>query len=106
MFHLHQQEYEECSACLGECCCESPDYGETFDLNCCMDCVKFLEAVRVAEIEAGCALSEALPLLGEMVVQIGEGGHEEAKKYVKKAIKLFPELKASGYLGWLWRQMF
>lgn len=29
-----------------------------------------------------------------------------AKKYFKKARQMFPELVASGYLGWLWRETF
>lgn len=112
--HIYQQEAEECRACefgdcqcVGDCCqCAKPDPGETFDYDRCQDCHRFLEAVEAAEVEAGCSIYEARPPLGQMTEKINDGGRDEAKKYFKKAAKLHPELVKSGYLGWLWREMF
>lgn len=116
--HIGQQEYELCHACeFGECkcagntdedghecTCEEPEYGETFHYDRCDDCDRFLKAVEAAEIEAGCKPHHAVPLLLNMIEDIREGGTGEAKRYWKKAVVMFPELRA--YLAWLWREMF
>lgn len=123
--HVWMQQYDYCLTCeLGECSCgkdtdgnllcdggcgkcecDPPNYGETSDWNCCENCHKFLNAVQLAEQEAGCDYSESRPPLGEMMTYIGDGA-EEAKKYWKVAVKEYPELVANGYLAMLWRRMF
>lgn len=122
---LWMQEHEECQACEnGDCAClknhddagcqcEEPVHGESFDWQCCDNCYKFLQAVEAVEVEAGCHRSEARPALTAMIEEVSgsnsvgrEEAMPEARKYFKKAIALFPELKASGYLGKLWKRMF
>lgn len=112
--HVYMQQYEECRDCeRGDCscgddCCQCPDpaVGETFNYDCCEDCQKFLYAVQVAEEEAGCSGDETRPWLGGMTEAIHDGGRDEARRYFKTALRMHPELRASGYLGWLWRWMF
>ena len=119
--HVYMQEAEECVDCEhGDCecgwndeagtfrCCKCPEpsVGNTFDYDCCVECDKFLQAVEAAEIDAGCAISDALPPLTEMMEAIMNGDMDDAKRYFKKAVAMWPELKASGYLGRLWRDMF
>lgn len=122
--HVHMEQYENCHDCAcdacdcpplpcggkvcedGDCRCEKPNLGETFDWNCCDNCHRFLEAVRVAEEEVGCGGMESNPPLTKMIESIQEGGAEEAKRYWKKAVQMHPELLGSGYLVWLWRKMF
>ena len=112
--HTYMQEAEAClncehgdCECVGDCCqCESPTVGETFHYDCCVECFKFLEAVQTAELEAGCAIDEARPPLGDMREYIRDGGMEEAKKYFQLARVRYPELAQSGYLGQMWRRMF
>jgi hypothetical protein len=118
--HVHQEEYEECQRCADDDCdcqkngngrcdgcqCDQPATGETFDYNRCEECDKFLKAVEQAEIEAGCDLSDSRPGLCGMIPEIQGGGREEAGRYFQKALRMFPELKASGYLGWLYKRMF
>lgn len=121
--YLWLQEYDECQRCedgececpdveyegsmLQDCCqCAEPTYGETAELYTCDNCYKFLQAVEATELAAGCRAYEARPLPEMMYDDIQEGGSEEAKKYWKQAICMFPELRTSGYLGRLWRKMF
>lgn len=113
--YLWLQEYDECLACYegecscpcGECCqCEAPTFGETAELYTCDNCHKFLQAVEATELAAGCRSYEAKPLPEMMYNDIQEVGSEEAKKYWQQAIRMFPELRTSGYLGRLWRKMF
>lgn len=118
---IYQQEQERCGTCengfcdcpkdeggdcVGGCQCEEPDYGESFDYQRCENCHKFLQSVEAAEIEAGCRIWEARPMLPMMIEDIGNGGIEEARKYFKKARVMFPELVKSRYLGRLWCKMF
>ncbi len=123
---IGMQEYEECRACdNGDCecprnadgdpvcqdtgCqCDEPDFGESCDYCRCDNCDKFLKAVQAAELEAGCGLDESLPPLCQMTEHIGRGygDMDEAKKYFKTALKMFPELKANGHLAKLWNKMF
>jgi hypothetical protein len=113
--HIHQQEHEECQDCYaGECACEknrccqceSPSYGETFDYDRCEDCHKFLQAIHDVEIEAGCREWESQPLLLSMVESVQEGDKDQAKKYVRKAIQMFPELKVTGYITRIAKRIF
>lgn len=114
---VYMQEAEECLRCdNGECTCEEdkccqcekPDIGETFDYTQCEGCHKFLEAVKAAEIEAGCNEYTSRPAYTAMIDDIGccNGDRDEAKRYFKKARVMFPELVTTGYLGKLWRRMF
>ena len=39
-------------------------------------------------------------------IRDGDGrNHESAKRYMQKAIAMFPELKASGYLKRIWQKI-
>lgn len=120
--HVFLRQHEACKNCdeelreewdddyeggpLTPCADGKHDYGETYDYDRCEDCDQFLQAVQTAELEAGCRLNESRPPLEFMVEYIAEAGIEEARKYFKKARDLFPCLKESGFLGWLWRKMF
>lgn len=114
LHHVYMQEAEECKACehgncecVGDCCqCAEPSTGESFDWVCCEDCHKFLESVKATEVAAGCHVNEATPSLCGMLEEIFNGGREEAGKYFRTAIRMFPELQRSGFLGWLWREIF
>lgn len=113
---LYQQEHEECRIChpdgedtppgVSENDGHAHDYGESCDYVRCENCHKFLEAVKAAEIEAGCAPYESRPMLWMMHEDIRNGGADEAKKYWKKAAKMYPELVESKWLGRLWRRLF
>ena len=117
---LDQQEYEECQACeAGECkcpadskgdpnCCQcdEPGYGETYHHEECDDCHKFLKAVALVEDDEGCGRDESRPALGRMVDSLCELGAAECKKYYRRAAQEHPELVASGYLKWLWKEVF
>ena len=109
VFYLHQQEHEECQGCDNlECKCdyEEPCFGEVYDYYCCLNCRKFLEAVEAAEIDAGCERSDSRPSYEGMMDEIREGRAGEALKYWRKAKKMYPELKANGYLARLWSMLF
>lgn len=43
---------------------------------------------------------------GEMRNAMQDAGPEESRKYFKAALRSYPELKASGYLGRLWNELF
>jgi hypothetical protein len=126
---IHMQEHEECHRCFGdhfdeddercpcsalkdrygactECKCEKPDFGESEDYWRCENCDKFLNAVESAEVEAGCSTHEARPGLGMMLEDIINGDRHGAKRYFKTALAMYPELKASGYLGRLGKFIF
>lgn len=109
------QEHEECHLCFsgdcscpdGGCCvCPEPEYGERDHYQSCEDCELFLKAVEVAEKEAGCEAHESRPAYSMMIEDIAEGGVSEALKYFKAAVRMYPQLKASGYLAFLWMKMF
>jgi hypothetical protein len=118
------EEHEECRVCEEDMCdcpedengekvclnngcqCETTDLGESFDWRCCSQCHKFLDAIHDAEIEAGCRESESRPMLTSMVEEISEQDCKEAAKYFKVALRKYPELKMSGYLGNLWKKCF
>ena len=101
-----QQEHETCWQCeeddKDECDCDEPDLGETYTYRCCEECWKFRKAVEAAEMAAGCAVSESSPSYEGMFDEISAGGQEEATKYWRKAVKMFPELRTSGYLRRVW----
>ena len=117
---VYQQEWEECQACANgececkhadpddpiDCQCAEPSYGETFDYQRCDECNKFLAAVEQAELDAGCPPGESLPPYCGMTEYIGNSGIDEAKKYFVKALRMHPELKASGYLTMIYGKMF
>lgn len=114
---IRMQEYETCQGCEaceeleGDdwdvlCRGEDPNLGETFEYRRCHECHLFLEAVEAAELAAGCRRSDSRPDLTGMVEQIGEGGREEAAKYFRQALRSYPQLRASGYLGWLYKEIF
>lgn len=69
--HVYQQEYEECQACEWEDvpACEDGehDYGETFACDICRECCEWREAIRSAEIDAGCHEDESQPAYGELL---------------------------------------
>lgn len=120
--HLHQEESDECLRCergdcdcgfgpngVGEvedkcCACPEPDFGRSFDYDRCDDCDRFLQAVEAAEVEAGCSRDDARPECGKMIEDIGNAGHDEAKRYFAKAYEMFPDIKP--YLGRLWNDHF
>jgi hypothetical protein len=117
--HIYMQEHEdercewcddgktsdgtECQDCDGKGV-RGP--GQTYDYDRCQNCHKFLQAVESAELEAGCSSYEATPSLEGMIEEIRNSDADEAKRYFKKALRLFPELKRGGYLGRLWNRMF
>ncbi len=74
------------------------DLGESFDYDRCEGCDKFLRAVESAELEAGCRLYAARPALGTMAEELSDVGIHNRRRYFKAALRMFPELKASGYL--------
>lgn len=93
--------------CTGNCCqCDEPNRGEEYHTVRCLNCNAFLNAVQIAEEEAGCRHDESRPPLDQMQEYIREAGIEEADKYRKVAIREYPWLRDSGYLSWLWSQMF
>ncbi len=118
--NVFQQEHEECGACEDglcdcpkdkdeeciDCECEDPDYGETFDYDRCQECDKFLKAVYEHEKDENCPPTERQPAYEMMIETISQFERENAVKYFRKAARMFPELKQSGYLKRLWRQMF
>lgn len=113
LHHKSFQEHEECRVCHpdGE---ESPpdleehehEFGETSDYDRCDSCDKFLQAVEAAELEAGCSKYDSRPNLAYMIEDIRNGDMDDAKRYWKKAVVMFSELKASGYLAKLWQVCF
>lgn len=116
-FHyIYQQESEECKTCLnGECechstedCCECtyPDYGEYYEWWSCRDCYRFLECIRQAELEEGCRDRESRPLLGMMVESLRDIGPKDCKRYWTKVKDTKEYLIDSGYLPWLWKELF
>lgn len=111
--HMEQREFcqrcedNECECAEDSCCqCEEPDLGEVFDYVRCESCNAFLNAVQIAEEEAGCSNRESRPPLGCALEYIRDGGIDEADKYRKTAVREYPWLVRSGYLGWLWQRMF
>lgn len=88
-----------------ECKCEKPDYGETWEGRTCLNCRKFLEAVKAHELHEGCRPYEALPLPGNMIDQMDGFEDEQIKAYFDEAEKMHPALQASGYLDRLWSKM-
>lgn len=115
VYHLHQQEYEDgdCAACYHgncdcpdeECCqCPDPDYGETYEYDCCEDCWLFRQAVALAEQEAGCSAWESQPNLAELYEAIQNGGPDEAKKYWKTFLRNHPDRKT--FAGRMWKKCF
>lgn len=117
---IYQQQHEICQRCESddcdcpaqnpddhhECKCQKPDYGTIYRYKRCHGCELFLKAVAMAEVEAGCAASESRPSLEGMIIEIGEAGPYEAKKYHRMAKKMFPELVTSGYLRSLYQRLF
>lgn len=112
---IHMEQHEECQICYDgececkkdECCqCSNPTFGEEYDYHRCVSCNKFLKAVHDEEIDAGCGENESQPPLEMMIEYLQEGGEDEAIKYLKRAIKEYPDLKRSGYLGKIWNRMF
>lgn len=115
LHEIEMHEYDECQVCYdgeckcpdGDCCrCEQPQYGEDCHWQVCNDCFRFLEAVQYVEEDAGCSGPETRPLLFRMQEAICDRGLAEAKPYWQRARKLYPDLASSGYLGWLWREVF
>jgi hypothetical protein len=120
--HLFQQEHEECDCCYGdsgpcdcpkneddeciECKCEEPNFGESCEDWQCLECNKFLKAIEQVETDEKCPPNERQPAWGQMVDSIREFEREDAIKYFRKAYKMYPELKASGYLKRMWARMF
>lgn len=104
---VFMQEREECRECDEvDCTCGEKAFGETYHCRSCDECFKFLNAVSAAEIAAGCNVSESRPSYEGMIEEISNSGMDEAKKYFKRALVTFPELKTSGYLKWFWKEMF
>lgn len=115
--HLFQQEHEECVCQYygdakeygpdGECICEPPNFGETFEYDKCDECAKFLKAVELVEKEAGCPPDQRHPYLCQMIETIRDQVEpEDAKRYFKKALTQYPELQKSGYLGRIGKRIF
>ncbi|MDE2100919.1 MAG: hypothetical protein KGL39_26975, partial [Patescibacteria group bacterium] len=108
---MQENEDTECEFCEkgkerdGTKCLEcngtgSRDPGETFEYARCMECDRFLQAIEAAEIEEGCSRDEARPRLNYLREDIREADPVPMlRRYIKKAIEMFPELKKSGYLG-------
>lgn len=113
--YKYGQQYELCQLCEEgdcecghdpndcdwQCKCEIPNYGESYEYFCCQECTKFLKAIELVEVEAGCPPSESQPAIGMMIEDIGDGDRRDTKRYFKRALVEFPELKTSGYLGQL-----
>ena len=108
-------EHETCQTCEQDedrwendeyqgCNCGKPDFGETCDYHRCWNCHLFLEAIEAAEIDAGCPKYASRPMLFSLREELVEGGAREAKKYYRKAIVMFPQLKE--YLAFTWRRCF
>jgi hypothetical protein len=101
--YIFQQEHEQCDRCFGyleqkdQCECDEPDLGEQFCICICLECDKFMEAIKAAEVEEGCDGDETQPALGRLFEQIAEV--DDVDRYFVKARELFPELEASGYLS-------
>lgn len=114
IFHIYLQQYEYCEACeeencecVKDCCeCEDPQVGETYDYYCCQNCERFLDAVEAAELEEGCSKADSRPLHAMMRAEMEGIGRKDARRYFKKALKMFPTLQTSGYLGRLWKGLF
>ncbi len=121
--HVYMQQYEECRDCEngectcppvivngetqdGCCMCSNPTFGETFDYDRCDGCSKFLHAIQLAEEDEGCSGDETRPGLGTMIDDMLNGGLDEAKRYFKRALLEYPELKTSGYLGRLGKRIY
>jgi hypothetical protein len=91
--HVFQQENEDC----GEGDAEGFDPGETFDYDCCGECVKLLRAVEASELEAGCHKNEAVPPYEMLFEHVHESGC--GKRYAGRALAMFPELAGSPQLA-------
>lgn len=111
---LYLQEHEECRACdedecscaEGKCCqCSTPSIGKSEDFVRCGECDKFLKAVQASEEEEGCAANESSPPLGFMIERISDSDGEDKRRYIKKAIAMFPELKTTGYITFIARRI-
>jgi hypothetical protein len=100
---IYQQEHEECQECIndgvGHCTCQKPDFGETFRTRHCLDCDKFLQAIKAAELEEGCHEAESLPPHNQMINELIEFERESVDRNFAKAWEMFPELESSGYLA-------
>lgn len=117
VYRIWQAEYEGCQLCENKycecepdrCCdCEEPDYGETNEHQCCENCHKFLQAVEASEVEEGCERSEARPALFCMIEdirQFDDYDYRNRKRYIQKAIEMFPEMVGNGYIKRLWKKM-
>lgn len=113
--HIHQWENEDCQDCEnGDCdcgeagCCRCPEpknYGEEFDYHCCEQCDKFINAVASAELEVGCREHESKPMLTSLFEELHEVSIHDKRRYVKKALSMFPELRTSGYLTAMWKKI-
>ncbi len=117
--HVFQQQHEECQACEEgdcdcpdkedcphDCKCDEPNFGETFEYDRCVECDKFLKAVEQHETDEQCPPMERQPAYAMMIETISEFERKDALKYFRKAARMFPELKRTGYLKRLWRRMF
>lgn len=118
--HIFQQEHEECHSCTeGECSCpkdeddtcqdcqcEEPDFGETYECDRCQECKKFLSAIEEHEKDEGCPPGERQPAYGEMAESLREFPRKERSQYFRKAYRMFPELKRSGYLNRIASKIF
>ena len=101
--HVYQQEYEDCQTCENDececltfrgmehrCQCDKPNYGETFDYDCCERCNKVIRAVEEREKREGCPSYAQRPALMGLWDEVGD--HDDAEEYAKAAIAMFPEL--------------
>ncbi len=80
---------EEYAAALDELGCHECDYGERFACTICRECNLLLAAIYDLEQIEGCPEHARQPLYGELLRELEE---DEEGKYVRHALRMFPEL--------------
>jgi hypothetical protein len=119
IYRISQQEHEccqicengdcECSRddddeCMG-CQCETPGFGETFECDICLECVKLRAAIAETERLEGCPPGTREPGYGEVADSLSQFKREDALRYFRQAAKMYPGLRG-GYLKRMWGKMF
>jgi hypothetical protein len=91
---IHMEESDgRCLACDGyeDCCCETPNAGESFDCQVCRSCCALLAVIRLVERRAGCPAYTQQPEFGYLSDAMLH--HGDGDRYREQAGKLFPNLK-------------
>ena len=96
-FIFQQESDGRCLCCdtyeKDECDCDEMNLGETYQHNICLDCQKFLDAIKEVELAEECKEYESQPPLGELHQALYDNYKWGDKKYVELAINKHPELK-------------